>query len=714
MTDDVPYRYRAYLSYSHTDATWAKWLHRALESYRIPRRLRDDVDRDLPERLAPVFRDRDDLSSASDLSKTLDDALAESEHLVVLCSPAAAASRWVNEEIRAFQALGRGDRIHCLVVDGDPQAPAGEGGCFPPALFEGGVSEGGREGAPEPLAADPRAFADGKRLALQKLVAGMLGLRLDALRRRDLARRRRRQLATAAVSVAALVLVAVTITTRIAERQARDRAEEMAAFIVDLGDDLQDEIDLEALGRISTTAMGYLERLDPARLSPETRLKVGLALRQVGEVNYRQGKTGDAEAAYARSHQVFTDLYQAYPERDEVVFELTQSEFYLGEFERSNGNYDRTLAHWRRYYEIARERHQAAPGDRTWLLEYSYASSNLTNFRISRDEPVDAAMLEDIERNIELAGRALEAWEGDTDVMGHYGNELAWAADAQLGSCRLNRALRSREAALAIARQLAERNPGSRSLELDVAYRYAGLAGVHSRLGRNGDASAHLAEALSTIRSLLARDPSSQKLREDLAYYQLGYARSLRQQGALPDAEAALDEALPTLQATALDARATNADRDTLLNVLEEIARLALAGQDEARAGAALDRHRRLRTEFAHAERAFSPGFERLITYRYLAWRLDRRDPATLDPSLLDTLPRTTSAYRGCAEADAAARHAFLIGDRELLAEQVDYLDRADYGDRDYRAFCRTARVCVEAEQSAVEWDHMQRGDYLP
>lgn len=709
VSDEAPYRYRAYLSYSHTDAKWAGWLHRALESYRIPRRLRGDVNRELPDRLAPVFRDRDDLSSARDLSKTLGDALAESENLVVLCSPAAADSRWVNEEIRAFRALGRGDRIHCLVVDGDPQAPAGEGGCFPPALFEG-VGED----VVEPLAADPREFADGKRLALQKLVAGMLGLRLDALRRRDLARRRRRQLVTAAVSVAALALVVVTITTRIAERQARDRAEEMAAFIVDLGDDLQDEIDLEALGRISSTAMGYLERLDPARLGPESRLKVGLALRQVAEVNYRQGKTDDAEAAYMRSHQVFTNLYAAHPQRDDVVFELAQSEFYLGELERSMGNYDRTLAHWLRYHEIARDRHRARPDDPTWLLEYSYASSNLTNFRISRDEPVDAAMLEDIDRNIDLAGRALEAWDGDTDVMGHYGNELAWAADAQLGSCRLERAHRSREAALAIARQLAERNPGSRSLELDVAYRQAGLAGVLSRLGRGGEASARLGDALSIIRSLLARDPSSQRIREDLAWYHLISARTLRQQGALLDAGKALDEALPTLEPIALDPRATNSDRNALLSAIEESVRLALAGQDVARARASLDRHRRLRTEFAQGERPFEPEFERLIAYRYLVWRLDQRDPADLDPTLLDALPRTASDYRGCAEADAAARHAFLVGDQELLTDQVVYLERAGYRDRDFLVFCRVAGYCLDAAQSAVEWDDTRRRGYLP
>ena len=54
--------------------------------------LRADMDGELPERLAPIFRDRDDLSSASDLSQKLGHALEDSENLIVICSPAAAAN----------------------------------------------------------------------------------------------------------------------------------------------------------------------------------------------------------------------------------------------------------------------------------------------------------------------------------------------------------------------------------------------------------------------------------------------------------------------------------------------------------------------------------------------------------------------------------------------------------------------------------------------
>ena len=94
-------RYRAYISYSHKDEAWAAWLHRALESYRVPRHLvgtKTSVG-EVPARIRPVFRDRDDLSSATDLEGTVKQALADSENLIVVCSPDAATSHWVKEEI---------------------------------------------------------------------------------------------------------------------------------------------------------------------------------------------------------------------------------------------------------------------------------------------------------------------------------------------------------------------------------------------------------------------------------------------------------------------------------------------------------------------------------------------------------------------------------------------------------------------------------------
>ena len=72
-------RYRAFMSYSHKDARWARWLHRRLEGYRIPARMRGSEGEfgPLPDRLAPIFRDREDLATAGQLTPKIESALAD-------------------------------------------------------------------------------------------------------------------------------------------------------------------------------------------------------------------------------------------------------------------------------------------------------------------------------------------------------------------------------------------------------------------------------------------------------------------------------------------------------------------------------------------------------------------------------------------------------------------------------------------------------------
>jgi hypothetical protein len=130
------FRYPVFISYSHRDEHWASWLHKGIEGYRVPKPLvgRPGRSGPIPVKIFPVFRDRDELAASADLPATLRDALAQSAHLIVLCSPAAAQSNWVNQEITEFKRSGRADRVLPLIVDGEPHAATPERECFPPAL----------------------------------------------------------------------------------------------------------------------------------------------------------------------------------------------------------------------------------------------------------------------------------------------------------------------------------------------------------------------------------------------------------------------------------------------------------------------------------------------------------------------------------------------------------------------------------------------------
>ena len=168
MNSPAQSKYWAFLSYSHRDARWANWLHKSVESYRPPKALIGTVGErgPVPKRLAPIFRDREELATATDLGTVISEALRQSACQIVICSPQSAKSKWVNEEIIAFKRLGREDRIFCLIIGGEPNAsdnPAiADQECFPPALrFK--LDADGNLGSTrtEPIAADARPGKDG-------------------------------------------------------------------------------------------------------------------------------------------------------------------------------------------------------------------------------------------------------------------------------------------------------------------------------------------------------------------------------------------------------------------------------------------------------------------------------------------------------------------------------------------------------------------------
>lgn len=218
-TEPINYKYWAFISYSHQDEVWAKWLHHSLETYHVPRSIvgRETVMGKLPRRLFPIFRDRDELPGAAALNDQIEAALRRSRSLIVICSPKSARSKWVNEEIRIFKSLGRTHSVFCLIIDGEPNATDNpESGlleCFPEAVRYRVDAQGIiTEDRTEPIAADARPGRDGRSNALLKLMAGLLGVGYDELKQRE-RRRQTWQRMRLAGSVALMLLLTLLFYT---------------------------------------------------------------------------------------------------------------------------------------------------------------------------------------------------------------------------------------------------------------------------------------------------------------------------------------------------------------------------------------------------------------------------------------------------------------------------------------------------------------------
>jgi WD40 repeat protein len=104
------YRYDAFISYSHAHdrqiaAVVQRQLQRFGRSWYRPRAL-------------AVFRDVTDLGASSGLTGDIERALAGSRWLIIMASPAAAASRWVQEEAAWWMRHRSADRVLIALTDG--------------------------------------------------------------------------------------------------------------------------------------------------------------------------------------------------------------------------------------------------------------------------------------------------------------------------------------------------------------------------------------------------------------------------------------------------------------------------------------------------------------------------------------------------------------------------------------------------------------------
>ncbi|MBR6113838.1 MAG: toll/interleukin-1 receptor domain-containing protein [Oscillospiraceae bacterium] len=122
----MSFRYDVFISYRHRplDGVITEKVFNALESYKLPRAVKacgyEDIKR--------AFRDTEELQVSRILTETIDSALDSTNCMVVVCSPDAPLSAWVDREVANFIERGRAEHIYPLLIAGDPDIS------FPPSL----------------------------------------------------------------------------------------------------------------------------------------------------------------------------------------------------------------------------------------------------------------------------------------------------------------------------------------------------------------------------------------------------------------------------------------------------------------------------------------------------------------------------------------------------------------------------------------------------
>jgi len=560
--------YFAFLSYSHRDEAIAHWLHDELEKFRVPRHLVGRITEHgaVPRRLTPIFRDLRELPASGDLGTEIKSALAVSQFLVVLCSPAAAESRWTNAEIEAFKRAHPERSVFAVILSGEPFASEIAGReneeCLPLALR----FRYDRRGRPttkraEPLAADFRGTGNARRLGFLKLVAGMLGIGLDDLVRRDTVRRQHRLAILAAGSLIGMLittgLAISSIQSRDEAREQRRQAEGLVGFMLgDLRDKLEPIGKLDALDAVGGRALAYYSKQNLAELSDEALAQRSRALTLMGQIADTRGDLDGALRRYREAMSGTAEMVRRSPDDPQRLFDHAQNVFYWGEVSERRGRLDVAETAMREYKRLADRMVALDPENRKWQMEVKYADTNLGFILYKQRRYAEAAR--QFGSALILVERLAAAEPRNEDYQKSLPETLAWLADAQFGEGRLEEAIGQRERQVSLLDALMRASD-------DVVFRDGSIA-ANRVLGRwlvsRGSVESGLAHARRSVEiaeALMPNEPDNMTWVEYAAGAKLDLTTILLSMGRVEEAAA------QTRSACDLSTRLLARDRNVVL-----------------------------------------------------------------------------------------------------------------------------------------------------
>ena len=462
-----------------------------------------------PRQLAPVFRDRLELAAAPDLEVALAAALAASDAMIVVCSPASARSGWVNREIEMFRAMGRGNQILAALFDGD------ETDAFPPALLHGDHGE-----HITPLAADFRSLGDGRRLGKLKLIAVLTGVGLEPLLHREQDRRIRRLTGFAgaasglAAAFAFVAMAALNAETR-AEREQAKAERLVEALLTDLRKAVQPVGSLALKERLNEAALTYFRGQSLAEMPDAALAQRARLLLAMGEDDFARGEPATAAVQFAEAHRTTEARLRSKPDDPQRIFDHAQSEFWRGYTAWKTGDVQQASEGFRSYARLAAMLLAIDPRNADWQMEAGYADSNIGMLALRQAGDATAAEAQFTSALQHL--RAAQAQRpSDRDIAHQVVDGLGWLADSQRMGGLLDAAFQSRMQ--------------QRAMLMEMRAGIARDAGVETGLVRNALALARievdrkeLPAAASRLHSALAaaRAIASADVQDDIAAQQV-------------------------------------------------------------------------------------------------------------------------------------------------------------------------------------------------
>lgn len=445
-----------------------KKLFQALENYKIPKNL-VGVKTDagvIPNRFGRFFRDREELPAADDLTAEIRKALGNSDFMIVICSPSAAASRWVNKEILEFKRLHGEKRVLSVIIDGEPFVAGGKSDlleCFPPSLrYKLGPDGKLSKTKAEPIAADLRGGGDGWHRAFMKITAGLLGVGLDTLISRDLQRKNRRVTAITALSIIGMLVMSYltneAMDARLEADKSRGEAEGLIEFMLtDLRERLEPVGRLDVLDAVGNKVVDYYDKQNMNDLSDDAIGRRARSHHMLGEINNLQGNKPSAKVMFDKAMTATSQLMLRDPENPDRIFEHAQSVFWAANQKRMLGDLEGAYSDFSLYSSLAAILVEKTPDDIDTIREAAYAESNMGTLLLTNlDRPSDALIAYEKAR---LGFQRVIEREGPTDSnLLDLANIYAWLAEAKVYHGSVDEIIKIRQKQLATIKPLFDRD----------------------------------------------------------------------------------------------------------------------------------------------------------------------------------------------------------------------------------------------------------------
>lgn len=506
--------YDAFISYSHAkDKAIAAALQSVIQKLGKPWYQR---------RALRVFRDDTSLSATPSLWPSIEQALAGSRFLVLLASPEAAGSQWVNKEVAYWLEHKSADTLLIALTDGDLDWDNTVGDFarrermpLPPALA-------GRFST-EPKWVDLTAYRDGAdpreakfAEAAADFAAAIQGIAKEDLLSQEL-RQQRRALRLAWSAAGSLLLLAGIAgwQAKVAIEQ-RDHAERNFGIakqgadhvVFRLAEDLRDVegMRVESLRRILDAAQAMMDQLAKAAPDDLKLQRSRSAMLNQFAITYRvAGDLARAIAAAEESLAVMRRLVAIDPGNTGWRRDLSISLDQVGDAQAAAGSAAAALTSYEESLAISRALIAAEPGRTEWQNDVARGLTSIGDVRFKIGDRTRALAAYDealaIRRRLAVAEPSKAQWQ-----------RLVSVSLARIGNVRLDTgdgtgALEFYEESLAINRKLAASDPGNAEWQRDVAVGLVNVGQVRLALGDRRGALAAYEESLAIRRKLAVVDP---------------------------------------------------------------------------------------------------------------------------------------------------------------------------------------------------------------